>query len=113
MLEHGILTGRIFPSQKTDPPEAGHNFPLADWSAGPLLTALQERRMPLFVDQAQITWNEVQLRLRAVPRSAPDSESIGPDQLADKPPDLAALGDPREPVPRYRGRIMRVVTSSG
>ena len=59
MLEHGILTGRIFPSQKTDPPEAGHNFPLADWSAGPLLTALQERRMPLFVDQAQITWNEV------------------------------------------------------
>ncbi len=60
MLAKGVLTARIFPSEKPGPPEeAGHNFSLAQWSAGPLLTELQERRMPLFIARSQISWDQV------------------------------------------------------
>ena len=60
MVSHGVLTARMFPSEKAGPPEeAGHNFSLARWSAGPLLSEMQERRMPLFIARSQISWDQV------------------------------------------------------
>ncbi len=46
MLERGVRAARVYP--KT------HNFPLADGVVGPLLTALQERRIPLFADVTEL-----------------------------------------------------------
>ncbi|MFP4248515.1 MAG: amidohydrolase family protein [Armatimonadota bacterium] len=46
MLELGVRSARIFPKM--------HGWPLSDEVAGPLLRDLQERRMPLFVDLAEM-----------------------------------------------------------
>ena len=60
MVSQGVLTARMFPSEKAGPPEeAGHNFSLASWSAGPLLSEMEERRMPLFIARSQISWDQV------------------------------------------------------
>jgi len=47
MLERGVRAVRIYP--KT------HNFPLTDQVSGPLLEALQEKRIPIFVDLAEMS----------------------------------------------------------
>ena len=60
MVSKGVLTARMFPSEKAAPPEeAGHNFSLKNWSAGPLLSEMQERRMPLFIARSQVSWDQV------------------------------------------------------
>ncbi|MGI5819242.1 MAG: amidohydrolase family protein [Armatimonadota bacterium] len=46
MLEMGVRSARIFP--KT------HGWPMTEQVAGPLLAALQERRVPVFIDLAEI-----------------------------------------------------------
>jgi hypothetical protein len=37
-----------------------HNYSLADWSLGPLLSALEHQRIPLVLPFGQFTWDEVE-----------------------------------------------------
>ncbi|MGD9496770.1 MAG: amidohydrolase family protein [Armatimonadota bacterium] len=46
MLERGVRAARIYP--------ATHGFPLTDQIAGPLLSALMQARIPLFVDVGEL-----------------------------------------------------------
>ena len=45
---------------RLDPGRAQHGFSLAEWSAGGLLEALEEARLPLILDVEIVTWEEVQ-----------------------------------------------------
>ena len=47
-----------------------HNFSLREWCAGPLLEALERRRIPVFVRPAPAGWEEVAAVLEAHPRLA-------------------------------------------
>lgn len=56
----GVRMARMFPSAEL----AGQRFSLRDWSAGPLLTALETARMPLFLDftlfrRGEPPWDDV------------------------------------------------------
>ena len=44
-----------------------HNFSLREWSAGPLLAALERRRIPVFLRPAPSGWDEVATLLEAHP----------------------------------------------
>ena len=47
-----------------------HNFSLREWCAGPLLAALEHRRIPVFLRPAPSGWEEVAPLLEAHPRLA-------------------------------------------
>ncbi len=47
MLERGVRAARIYPRT--------HGFPLTDDVSGPLLAALQDRRIPLFADVSELS----------------------------------------------------------
>jgi len=47
-----------------------HNFSLRDWCAGPLLGALERRRVPVFLRPSPSGWDEVAALLDAHPRLA-------------------------------------------
>ncbi len=51
MVESGVVLAKMFP--------ADHNFSLSEWSCGPVLSALEERRMPLMIDLTQTTCDQV------------------------------------------------------
>jgi len=51
MIAKHVFAARIFP--KT------HNWTLSEWSTGHLLTALEERRIPLFIDIEETDWSQV------------------------------------------------------
>jgi hypothetical protein len=51
MTEIDAALARIFPKD--------HNFSLSEWCCGPLLSALEERRMPTMVDLGQISYEEI------------------------------------------------------
>jgi uncharacterized protein len=52
---------------RLDPGRAQHGFSLAEWSAGGLLEALEEARLPLLLDTEIVTWEEVQTLLDRYP----------------------------------------------
>ncbi|MCD6217439.1 amidohydrolase family protein [bacterium] len=51
MLENGVRTVRVFP--KT------HNWSLSEWSCGTLLSVLQERSIPLFIDYNETSVDQI------------------------------------------------------
>jgi predicted TIM-barrel fold metal-dependent hydrolase len=51
MAQHGVRAVRMFPQL--------HSFCLAEWCAGELLTALEQRRIPVLVDHDQTGWEEI------------------------------------------------------
>lgn len=51
MVENRVVLARIFPSD--------HSFSLSEWSCGPLLSALEDRRMPLMVDLTQASYDQI------------------------------------------------------
>ncbi|MCB9107361.1 MAG: amidohydrolase family protein [Anaerolineales bacterium] len=53
MQQQNVRAVRLCPSP------ARNNFSLAAWSAGPLLQALAEAAVPLFLDLSEVTWSEV------------------------------------------------------
>jgi hypothetical protein len=61
MSAEGVRAARIFP----DPDR--HNFPLTRWGAGPLLEMLQQGRIPLFVDQQEISFDALYELCREYP----------------------------------------------
>ena len=52
MISNHVYTVKIFPESQ--------RFSVSDWSAGPLLEILAERRVPLFVWSKEISWDRVQ-----------------------------------------------------
>jgi hypothetical protein len=58
MQQQNVRAVRLCPSP------ARNNFSLATWSAGPLLQALAEATIPLFLDLSEVTWSEVASLLR-------------------------------------------------
>ena len=50
MLAAGVRAARLFPTQ--------HRFSLSDWSAGPLLRALERHRVPVFIDFGNVHWSD-------------------------------------------------------
>jgi predicted TIM-barrel fold metal-dependent hydrolase len=50
MLSQGVKAARVFPHPDQ------HNFPMKPWVSEKLLRALEDKRIPLFVDQEQIDW---------------------------------------------------------
>lgn len=60
MAQRGVRAVRMFPQ--------AHNYSLAEWCSGPLLAALEERQVPLFLDHDQTNWNEVEAVCSAHPR---------------------------------------------
>jgi len=59
MAEHGVRAVRMFPQM--------HSFTLAEWCAGELLAALEQRRVPVFLDHDQTNWEEVNAACAAHP----------------------------------------------
>jgi predicted TIM-barrel fold metal-dependent hydrolase len=53
MLRRGVRAARLYPAP------AAHDFSVEAWCAGPLLRELQEHRVPLFLDQGQVPWNDL------------------------------------------------------
>jgi len=51
MIEKRVFAVRIFP--KT------HNWILSEWSAGHMLKALEERRIPVFIDFEETDWSQI------------------------------------------------------
>ncbi len=51
MLGEGVRTVRLFPKS--------HNFSLADWCSGRLLSRLEERRIPLFIWPRETDWDSL------------------------------------------------------
>jgi hypothetical protein len=51
MLHNGVRTVRLFPKS--------HNFSLADWCSGRLLSRLEERRIPLFIWPRETNWESL------------------------------------------------------
>jgi predicted TIM-barrel fold metal-dependent hydrolase len=64
-----LLPGRPFAALLL-PDRDRHNFSLREWCAGPLLTALERRRIPVFVRPAPAGWDELATVLEAWPRLA-------------------------------------------
>ena len=99
MVSHGVLTARMFPSEKAMPPEeAGHNFSLASWSF-----ACRNARA---ADAAVHSPISDQLgrgtrSLRELPSVAADTYRRSAAKLSRQPTSLAAVVDPREPVFRH------------
>ena len=85
MRAAGVRAARIFPAP------TGHKWSLADWSAGPLLSALESERVPLLVHADQIGWDA----LHRMATSHPDLPIIVNgtryDELRTVYPLLAAL----------------------
>lgn len=52
---------------RLEPGRAQHGFSLASWSAGGLLEALEEARLPLLLDAEIVTWEDVQALLGSYP----------------------------------------------
>jgi predicted TIM-barrel fold metal-dependent hydrolase len=61
MGRQGVRAARVYPAP------GAHNFSLQAWCAGPLLGALQEQRLPLFLDEGQVPWNELHQLLGEYP----------------------------------------------
>jgi hypothetical protein len=61
MLASGVRAARLYPARSS------HNFSLQAWCAGPMLRELQERRLPVFVDGDQVSWDEVHTLLGDYP----------------------------------------------
>lgn len=59
MVESHVVLARLFP--------ADHTFPLSEWSCGPLLSALEDRRVPLMVDLTQTNCDQVATTCAAHP----------------------------------------------
>lgn len=59
MHEHFIAAVKIFPRT--------HNFTLTNHSLDPLLSLLNEKALPLFSDQEEISWEEIQYILKSFP----------------------------------------------
>jgi hypothetical protein len=57
----GVRAVRMFPTK------THHSYSLADWSAGELLSALEEARVPVFIDAEIIPWEEVRVLLKTYP----------------------------------------------
>lgn len=51
MIKNRVFAVRIFP--KT------HNWILSEWAAGDMLKALEERRIPVFIDYEETDWNQL------------------------------------------------------
>lgn len=51
MIKNRVFAVRIFP--KT------HNWILSEWAAGNMLKALEERRIPVFIDFEETDWNQI------------------------------------------------------
>ena len=64
-----LLPGRPFAALLL-PDRDHHNFSLRQWCAGPLLQALERRRIPAFVRPAPAGWEEVAAVLEGHPRLA-------------------------------------------
>lgn len=60
MLLRGVRAVRVFPKE--------HGFTLTPWNAGELCEALAERRIPLFVDADQLSWEHLQQLLVNFPQ---------------------------------------------
>ncbi len=58
MLERGVRAVRIYPKM--------HNFPLSDQVCGPLFEALQEKRIPVFVDLTEMSADQAAGSSRAI-----------------------------------------------
>ncbi len=65
----GLLPSRRFAALLL-PDRDHHNFSLRSWCAGPLLAALERRRIPVFVRPAPDGWEQVAALLEAYPRLA-------------------------------------------
>jgi predicted TIM-barrel fold metal-dependent hydrolase len=61
MQQQGIRAARLCPSP------ARNNFSLADWCSGPLLAALANAHVPLFLDQGEASWGEIESLLARYP----------------------------------------------
>jgi predicted TIM-barrel fold metal-dependent hydrolase len=64
-----LVPGRPFAALLL-PDRVHHNFSLRPWCAGPLLEALERRRIPVFVRPAPAGWEEVAAVLESHPRLA-------------------------------------------
>lgn len=62
MLRRGVRAARLYPHLDA------HNFSLRPWCSGALLAELQERRVPLFLDDGQVTLDELHELLGLYPR---------------------------------------------
>lgn len=62
MEEAGVRAARLFPSPDV------HNFSLAAWCSGSLLAALEEARMPTFIDLDRLSWETLADLLSQHPR---------------------------------------------
>ncbi|HET6456156.1 MAG TPA: hypothetical protein VFI02_17260 [Armatimonadota bacterium] len=60
MNQHGVKAVRAFP--------VAQQFRLSDWCAGPLLDMLEAKKIPLFLDMDQTSWEDVAGILKAHPR---------------------------------------------
>ena len=69
MAENGVRAVRMFPAV------GEQNFSVAEWSCGPLLSALERHRVPLFLGLDQISWDE----LYNLCRSHPDLNLVATD----------------------------------
>jgi len=52
MLAKGIVAAIAYPH--------AHNYSLSGWSVGPLLSALEDHRVPLVLPSGQLTWEEIE-----------------------------------------------------
>jgi len=59
MVGQGIRSVRLFPNS--------HHYSLSDWSLGPLLNALEERRIPLFIWHRETDWDTLHRLCHAHP----------------------------------------------
>ena len=60
MRDAGVRAARVFPKTL--------NFPLGEWSSGPLLDALEEHALPLFLDFGETTPDQVHALCEKHPR---------------------------------------------
>lgn len=60
MRKHKVAAVKIFPRT--------HNFTLMNHGLDPLLTLLNEKALPLFSDQEEISWEEIQYILKSFPK---------------------------------------------
>jgi hypothetical protein len=51
LIRLGVRGARLYPKS--------HNFSLADWCAGELLAAMERHRLPLSIDLAETTWEDL------------------------------------------------------
>ncbi len=61
IVDRKVRAVRIFPASSF------HNWSLSEWSAKPLIGALESRRIPLFVGFDQVTWDEVYALCKSYP----------------------------------------------